>query len=166
MPTEATSETFDGRLKSVADAIETTLERLLSPETLPGEVVRPGRLLEAMRYSTLGGGKRLRPFLVVETARLFGVEESMRWWANQNVLHPGAQSTEIPVSRTLRPGTPITHHHQRGLPRVETAPTTRMFVITRPIGLPGSGIRKVACGTQTRSSQPFSMAGWPYHHVG
>ena len=74
MPTEATSETFDGRLKSVADAIETTLERLLSPETLPGEVVRPGRLLDAMRYSTLGGGKRLRPFLVVETARLFGVE--------------------------------------------------------------------------------------------
>ena len=27
-----------------------------------------------MRYATLGGGKRLRPFLVVETARLFGVE--------------------------------------------------------------------------------------------
>ena len=74
MPTEATSETFDGRLKSAADAIETTLDRLLSPETLSGEVVRPGRLLEAMRYSTLGGGKRLRPFLVVETARLFGVE--------------------------------------------------------------------------------------------
>ena len=74
MPTEATSETFDGRLKSVADAIETTLDRLLSPETLSGEVVRPGRLLDAMRYSTLGGGKRLRPFLVVETARLFGVE--------------------------------------------------------------------------------------------
>ena len=27
-----------------------------------------------MRYATLGGGKRLRPFLVVETARLFGLE--------------------------------------------------------------------------------------------
>ena len=27
-----------------------------------------------MRYSSLGGGKRLRPFLMVETARLFGVE--------------------------------------------------------------------------------------------
>jgi farnesyl diphosphate synthase len=27
-----------------------------------------------MRYSTLGGGKRLRPFLVIESARLFGVE--------------------------------------------------------------------------------------------
>ena len=74
MPTEATSESFDSRLKSVADAIETTLEGLLAPAALPGEVVRPARLLDAMRYSTLGGGKRLRPFLVVETARLFGVE--------------------------------------------------------------------------------------------
>lgn len=73
MPTDATSD-FDERLRSVADAVETTLDRLLSPEALPGEVVRPDRLLDAMRYSTLGGGKRLRPFLVVETARLFGVE--------------------------------------------------------------------------------------------
>ena len=73
MPTDATSD-FDRRLKSVADAIETTLDRLLAAAALPGEVVRPDRLLDAMRYSTLGGGKRLRPFLVVETARLFGVE--------------------------------------------------------------------------------------------
>ncbi len=73
MPTDATSD-FDSRLRSVADAVETTLDRLLAPAALPGEVVRPGRLLDAMRYSTLGGGKRLRPFLVVETARLFGVE--------------------------------------------------------------------------------------------
>jgi farnesyl diphosphate synthase len=29
-----------------------------------------------MRYSALGGGKRLRPFLVIESARLFGVEGS------------------------------------------------------------------------------------------
>ncbi len=74
MPTETTSTRFDDRLKAVASAIETTLESLLAPASLPGEVVRPERLLDAMRYSTLGGGKRLRPFLVVETARLFGVE--------------------------------------------------------------------------------------------
>jgi len=74
MPIDAQMEDFDRRLKSVADAIEATLDRLLSSAALPGEVVRPGRLLEAMRYSALGAGKRLRPFLVVETARLFGVE--------------------------------------------------------------------------------------------
>ena len=74
MPTETPSEDFDTRLKSVADAIERTLDTLLDPQPLIGEVTRPGRLVEAMRYSTLGGGKRLRPFLVVETARLFGIE--------------------------------------------------------------------------------------------
>lgn len=31
------------------------------------------KIIEAMRYSALGGGKRLRPFLTVESARLFGV---------------------------------------------------------------------------------------------
>jgi farnesyl diphosphate synthase len=37
------------------------------------ERARPKRLLEAMRYVSLGGGKRFRPFLVVECATLFGV---------------------------------------------------------------------------------------------
>lgn len=32
-----------------------------------------GTVFSAMRYACLGGGKRLRPFLVIETARLFGV---------------------------------------------------------------------------------------------
>ena len=31
------------------------------------------RLVNAMRYSALGGGKRIRPFLVMESAKLFGV---------------------------------------------------------------------------------------------
>nr|WP_245416214.1 farnesyl diphosphate synthase [Microvirga sp. 17 mud 1-3] len=34
-------------------------------------MARPDRLLSAMRHAALGGGKRLRPFLTVETARLF-----------------------------------------------------------------------------------------------
>lgn len=32
-----------------------------------------GKVIDAMRYSALGGGKRLRPFLTVESAKLFGV---------------------------------------------------------------------------------------------
>lgn len=31
------------------------------------------KVMEAMRYSALGGGKRLRPFLTVESSKLFGV---------------------------------------------------------------------------------------------
>jgi farnesyl diphosphate synthase len=35
---------------------------------------RPERLVLAMRHAALAGGKRMRPFLVFESARLFGVE--------------------------------------------------------------------------------------------
>lgn len=63
---------FTRRLSAVAAEAETALERLLAAEPLPGEIVRPPRLLAAMRHSALGGGKRLRPFLVVESAALFG----------------------------------------------------------------------------------------------
>jgi farnesyl diphosphate synthase len=63
---------FSRRLTAVAGEAEAALERLLGNETLPNEVLRPSRLMEAMRYTVLGGGKRLRPFLVVESAALLG----------------------------------------------------------------------------------------------
>jgi farnesyl diphosphate synthase len=64
---------FVARLEAVANETEALLERLLSADLAAGEIARPARLLEAMRYAGLGGGKRLRPFLVVESAALFGV---------------------------------------------------------------------------------------------
>jgi farnesyl diphosphate synthase len=62
---------FESRLAAVGGAVEETLSGLLAPPPLPGEFGRPERLLAAMRHATLAGGKRLRPFLVMETARLF-----------------------------------------------------------------------------------------------
>ena len=64
---------FADRLTATATGTEALLERLLDGAALPGETARPGRLLDAMRHGALGGGKRLRPFLVVESAALFGV---------------------------------------------------------------------------------------------
>jgi farnesyl diphosphate synthase len=63
--------TFRQRLDGVAADTERLLERLLGATPLPQERARPQRLMEAMRHVSLGGGKRLRPFLVVETAALF-----------------------------------------------------------------------------------------------
>ena len=59
---------FAKRLDQTAEDTETQLAKLLSDDLLPDEIARPKRLMEAIRYSTLGGGKRLRPFLVVESA--------------------------------------------------------------------------------------------------
>ena len=64
---------FAKRLDQTAEETERLLAELLSDTLLPDEIARPKRLMEAMRYSTLGGGKRLRPFLVVESASVFGV---------------------------------------------------------------------------------------------
>jgi farnesyl diphosphate synthase len=80
---DAKSTAFVSSLDAVAADIEALLERLLAPEPALGELSRPARLIEAMRYSSLNGGKRFRPFLVVESAALFGVPR-------QNALMAGA----------------------------------------------------------------------------
>jgi farnesyl diphosphate synthase len=64
---------FLARLDAVAADTEALLNSLLEPSPAKGELSRPQRLIEAMRYSSLGGGKRFRPFLVVEAARLLKV---------------------------------------------------------------------------------------------
>ncbi len=69
----ASLESFTARLTQVADDTEALLDRLLAPTLPEGERARPKHLLECMRYGSLGGGKRFRPFLVVESAALFGV---------------------------------------------------------------------------------------------
>jgi farnesyl diphosphate synthase len=71
--TGTTPPDFAKRLDQTAEDTEALLARLMSDAILPDEIVRPKRLMDAMRYSSLGGGKRLRPFLVVESAAVFGV---------------------------------------------------------------------------------------------
>jgi farnesyl diphosphate synthase len=62
--------TFTERLAAHASRLERHLDEWLTEKRLgPGAP----RLLEAMRYGVLGGGKRFRPFLVIESAALFGV---------------------------------------------------------------------------------------------
>ncbi len=60
---------FAAELKRHVARVEAGLDRLL-----PAATTRPARLHEAMRYSLLGGGKRLRPVLTLATAELFGNE--------------------------------------------------------------------------------------------
>ena len=66
-------QTFKELLDTHARTVERTLEILLGDIPFEGEIARPSRLMGAMRHSALDGGKRLRPFLVMESAALFGV---------------------------------------------------------------------------------------------
>ena len=66
--------TFPAELERIANTVEQRLGTLLGTDqaTPPGAA----KLSDAMRYAALGGGKRLRPFLMIQSASLFGVDET------------------------------------------------------------------------------------------
>ena len=96
-------------LGEAAGFIERTLDTLL-----PQPVGPEARLLEAMRYATLGGGKRLRGFLVLQSARLFGVDRGAAGRVGAAVECVHAYSLvhdDLPAmdDDDLRRGKPSTH---------------------------------------------------------
>lgn len=58
-------------MEEVAAAVNRTIERLL-----PATDLAEAPLFDAMRHGTLAGGKRLRPFLALQSAFLFNVDSS------------------------------------------------------------------------------------------
>ncbi len=81
---------------------------------LPAPEGHERRLFEAMRYATLGGGKRLRGFLVMEVASLFAVAtaSAARVAASVEMLHAySLVHDDLPCmdDDDLRRGQPSTH---------------------------------------------------------
>ncbi|MGD1926740.1 MAG: polyprenyl synthetase family protein [Paracoccaceae bacterium] len=104
--------TFKDQLASVAAEVETTLEQLLRPSGTLTSGEPP--LWEAMRYATLGGGKRLRAFLAVESAAMFDVDRTgaLRAGAAVECLHAySLVHDDLPAmdDDDLRRGKPTTH---------------------------------------------------------
>ncbi|MDE2182004.1 MAG: polyprenyl synthetase family protein [Alphaproteobacteria bacterium] len=103
------SRSLSDALGDAAQAVEQMLERLLpKPHGLHG------RVHEAMRYATFAGGKRLRPFLVIESARLFNVNAipALRTAAAIEVLHTySLVHDDLPCmdDDDLRRGRPTAH---------------------------------------------------------
>jgi len=94
---------FKRDLQAHADAIEAMLLEILPATSGP-----QAKLHEAMRYATLDGGKRLRPFLVASGANLFDV--------------PERQAHRVGVAIELIHGYSLVHDD---LPAMDDAPTRR-----------------------------------------
>lgn len=82
--TETEFASLDAALKRAGGQVDAALEALL-----PRPSGLQGRVQEAMRYAVFGGGKRLRPFLILESAGLFGtpVECALRAGAAIECVH-------------------------------------------------------------------------------
>ena len=99
-------------LAAAAAQVEQALDDLLPLPEGP-----EARVVEAMRYAALGGGKRMRAFLVMESARLFGVDRrcAARVAASVEMLHayslvhddlPAIPARSASSSKPCGPGTP------------------------------------------------------------
>jgi farnesyl diphosphate synthase len=71
MPNKFTN--VDEALEAIAADLNDKMDDLLPQVARCKEV----KVLEAMRYSTMGGGKKLRPFMVTASAGLFGVSREV-----------------------------------------------------------------------------------------
>jgi len=105
---------FSASLENTANDIERLMEQLLSSQVMDGEIDRPQRITDSMRYGALAGGKRLRPFLLVESAKLFDVPRSQALMAGAalecihcySLVHDDLPSMD---NDDLRRGRPTTH---------------------------------------------------------
>ena len=96
-------------LVTTSTSIEEKIKFLLSPSDQSAL-----KLWEAMRYATLSGGKRLRPFLVMQTAQLFNVssEQALRTAAAVEMIHAYSLAhDDLPAmdDDDLRRGLPTVH---------------------------------------------------------
>lgn len=100
---------LESALSEAADAVNRTLDRLVP--LIDGA---ERRVVEAMRYALMGGGKRIRPFLVINGARMFGVPDtgSFRAAAAIEMVHSySLVHDDLPAmdNADLRRGRPSVH---------------------------------------------------------
>lgn len=108
------SSFFEDHLRQRAADMERLLSDLLDSTVRDDEIARPNHLLAAMRHGTLNGGKRLRPFLVQESALLFSgdLDAASRVGAALECLHSYSLiHDDLPAmdDDDLRRGQPTVH---------------------------------------------------------
>lgn len=139
---------------------------LLLERFLPSENQVPHTLHEAMRYVTLGGGKRLRPLLVLAASELGdadqnAVEQAMAAIEMVHVYSLVHDDMPAMDNDSLRRGKPTCHvkYGEATALLVGDALQTQAFdVLSRPTGLPAE--RQIAMlSTLAKASGSLGMAG-------
>jgi len=155
------------RLDAVAAETETLLDRLLAHAPADGEISRPARLIDAMRYSSLGGGKRFRPFLVAESAALFGVprERALMAGAALECVHCySLVHDDLPAmdNDALRRGQPTAHKKFDEATAILAGDGLLTFafdILSRPQTHPEPAVRIELVNALARASGIGGMAG-------
>jgi farnesyl diphosphate synthase len=161
--------TFAQSLTAAARLTEATLERILAEKTLVGEapVSQTGRLIAAMRHAVLGGGKRIRPLLVIESARLFGVppEAAAYTAAALELVHCYSLAhDDLPAmdNDELRRGAPTVwkaYDEWTAILAGDALLTLAFEVLARPETHPDPAVRVALVAALARASGTVGMVG-------
>ena len=162
-----TNTSFLQRLEATAAATEKLLLELLTDKPLENEIERPKRLLDAMRYGSLNGGKRLRPFLVVESAALFDVPKDAALLAGAalecihcySLIHDDLPAMD---NSDLRRGRPTAHKAFDDATAIlagDALLTIAFDIITRDEIHKDAGVRLLLARALARASGIGGMAG-------
>lgn len=145
-----------------AAAVSAELDRCLAVVKGPR-----GRVIEAMRYSALSGGKRLRPFLVLETAALFDVAEAdaVAAAAAVEMIHCySLVHDDLPAmdDSDLRRGRPTVHRcfdEATAILAGDGLLTEAFHLLSQPVCHPDPAVRAELAGGLARAAGPAGMVG-------
>ncbi|GLK77275.1 geranylgeranyl pyrophosphate synthase [Methylopila jiangsuensis] len=159
--------TLEARLSAVAAAVETALDGVLSGEPGPGEIARPARLLDAMRYAMLGGGKRLRPALAVMTGALLAVDPVRSLRAGlavecvhgYSLIHDDLPSMDDDALRRGRPTLHRAYDEATAILAGDALLTLAFDLLADPATHPDAGVRIALVTALARAAGLGGMVG-------
>ena len=166
---QATQETSSNRdaFRAQLESWQARMESALAAR-LPGPDVVPSRLHEAMRYSVLGGGKRIRPALVFAAARAVGrTEDEVEGAACAvelihvySLVHDDLPAMDDDDLRRGRPTVHKAYDEATGVLVGDALQTLAFHVLSKDTALPGSpATRLKLVELLADASGSFGMAG-------
>jgi farnesyl diphosphate synthase len=166
-PEPSLDASFASRLNAAAAETERLLDRLLSGNPVEGEIARPHRIVEAMRYASLGGGKRLRPFLTVESAALFGVRREHALMAGAaiecvhcySLVHDDLPAMDDDALRRGRPTVHKAFDEATAILAGDGLLTFAFDILARPEAHPDPAVRIALVGGLARAAGLGGMVG-------
>ncbi|HEX3209603.1 MAG TPA: farnesyl diphosphate synthase [Geminicoccaceae bacterium] len=150
------------RMAVVAEAVELELDRLL-PHPAGGQA----RLQEAMRYAVLGGGKRLRPFLVaagaelldVPSARALRVGAAVELIHGYSLVHDDLPAMDDALTRRGRPSCHRQFDEATAILVGDALQSLAFEVLAQPATHPDPAIRCVLVQKLARAAGVAGMCG-------
>jgi farnesyl diphosphate synthase len=150
------------RMAAVAEAVEAALDRALPDVQGPA-----ARLHEAMRYATLGGGKRLRPFLALASADLFDVPRprSVRVGAaielihGYSLVHDDLPAMDDALTRRGRPSCHRRYDEATAILAGDALQALAFAMLVDPATHPEPGVRCALVAGLAAAAGPQGMCG-------